>query len=110
MTLLFWLLVGHAVCDYPLQGDFLARAKNPFNPIPGVPWYQALFWHALMHAGAVMLITHAWRFAVVEFCLHCVMDVMKCGYLGKKQAMAFNVDQGFHVGCKLLYAAVLTLI
>lgn len=33
------LLAGHALCDYPLQGDFLAKAKNRAAPLPGVPWY-----------------------------------------------------------------------
>jgi hypothetical protein len=28
------LFAGHALCDYPLQGDFLARGKNHCNPIP----------------------------------------------------------------------------
>jgi hypothetical protein len=46
MTLFFWLLVGHAIADYPLQGDFLAKAKNYTLAIPGIPWQQALFWHA----------------------------------------------------------------
>ena len=36
--ILFWLMVGHALADYPLQGDFLAKAKNRTAPIPGVPW------------------------------------------------------------------------
>lgn len=33
------LVAGHALADYPLQGDFLARAKNRAAPIPGVPWF-----------------------------------------------------------------------
>jgi hypothetical protein len=41
VALLFGALVAaHALCDYPLQGDFLARAKNRAAPIAGVPWYQ----------------------------------------------------------------------
>jgi hypothetical protein len=36
------LLVDHALADYPLQVDFLARAKNHAAPIPGISWYQAL--------------------------------------------------------------------
>ncbi|WP_312052289.1 hypothetical protein [Brevundimonas diminuta] len=49
------LIVAHVVCDYPLQGDFLAKAKSRFAPIPGVPWQQALGAHAIMHGGAVAL-------------------------------------------------------
>jgi len=29
MELLALLLISHAVCDYPLQGEFLAKFKNP---------------------------------------------------------------------------------
>lgn len=34
------LVAGHALADYPLQGDFLARAKNRTAPIAGFPWWQ----------------------------------------------------------------------
>ena len=29
MEALVWMLIGHAVADYPLQGDWLSKAKNP---------------------------------------------------------------------------------
>ena len=51
------LLAAHALCDYPLQGDFLAKAKNPAQPIPGVPWWCAMAAHCAIHAGAVLLVT-----------------------------------------------------
>jgi len=28
------LFAGHALCDYPLQGNFLAKGKNHRNPHP----------------------------------------------------------------------------
>ena len=40
LTLLILLLVAHALADYPLQGDFLAKAK--FGTIPGIPGWYAL--------------------------------------------------------------------
>ena len=51
--LLWLLLCGHALCDYPLQGDFLARGKNHTDPIPGIPWVHCLVAHALIHGGMV---------------------------------------------------------
>lgn len=55
---LFGLLVfGHMLGDYPLQGDFLSKAKNRYAPIAGVPWYQALGAHSAIHAGFVGIIT-----------------------------------------------------
>ncbi len=35
IEILFWLFVAHAVCDYPLQGDFLAKAKNQMAVVRG---------------------------------------------------------------------------
>lgn len=95
------LLVGHAVCDYPLQGDFLARAKNRTAAIPGTPWWQALGAHALIHAGAVAAITGLWWLGVAEFFAHAVTDDAKC-----RGQLTFNQDQAIHAGCKLAWAAI----
>lgn len=95
MTLLL-LLAAHGVCDYPLQGDFLAKGKNHKMPLPGVPWYQCLIWHSMIHAGAVALITGSLALGIAEFAVHCLIDYGKCsGWFG------FNTDQAFHVACKV---------
>lgn len=101
MTLLFALLVWHALADYPLQGDFLAKAKNRFAPVPGVPWYHALGAHALIHAGGVLVITGNLWFALFELVAHAFIDDQKCS--GK---ITFNHDQLFHVTCKVIYVLV----
>jgi hypothetical protein len=95
------LVAGHALCDYPLQGDFLARAKNRAAPLPGVPWYQALGSHAAIHGGAVALITGVPMLGLCEAALHAFIDDLKCtGRIG------FNADQALHVVCKAVWAAV----
>ena len=38
IQILGFLLAAHALADYPLQGDFLSKAKNRFAPLIGVPW------------------------------------------------------------------------
>lgn len=101
LELSFALPIAHAICDYPLQGDFLARAKNHKQPIPGVPFYQALCAHALMHGGAVWLLTGFWWLGVMEIAAHALIDYAKCdGRIG------FNVDQGLHVVCKGAYVLI----
>lgn len=101
-VLFFWLLVGHAVADYPLQGDFLAKAKNHRAPLVGIPWQQALFWHSLMHAGAVALITGSVWAAGFELVVHICIDWLKCdGHT------SFNQDQLLHILCKIGYAIIL---
>lgn len=98
------LLIGHVVCDYPLQGDFLAKAKNHTAPIPGFPWYQAMFAHCLMHAGSVMLITHSWQLGLFEFVAHWGIDWLKCD-----GETTLNQDQVLHWMCKLLWVLLASL-
>lgn len=95
---LFLLLAGHALADYPLQGDFLAKAKNRAAPIPGVPFWQALGAHALIHGGVVALVTGVWWLGVLEFAAHALIDDAKC-----TSKIGFNGDQILHVLCKLAW-------
>lgn len=100
MKKLFLLLAAHALCDYPLQGDFLARGKNHKAPLPGVPWYQCLAAHALIHGGAVSLITGSLGLGIAETLAHAAIDY------GKSTGLyGFDADQALHVGCKLIWAA-----
>lgn len=106
MNLLFYLLVAHAVCDYPLQGPFLSQAKNYRNQIPGVPFWQALVAHAVIHGGAVMLLTSSLYLGLLEVVLHTAIDHAKCmGWFGEDEN-AFNVDQFLHVLSKTVYVVL----
>jgi hypothetical protein len=100
--ILFLLVFGHALCDYPLQGPFLSSAKNRFNPVPGCPWYQCMAAHCLIHAGAVYLVTGSLLLAALEFMAHVVIDDCKCAGL-----FDFNVDQGLHILCKVAFVGLL---
>ena len=103
--LLFWLLVGHALAHYPLQGDFLSRSKSHVNPVcaangQAFPWWIALASHSLIHAGAVALITGSVLLGIAEFVLHFAIDRSTSsgrtgGYIG---------DQALHVACKIVWA------
>ncbi|AGG91233.1 MULTISPECIES: DUF3307 domain-containing protein [unclassified Sulfitobacter] len=98
------LVAGHALCDYPLQGEFLANGKNHRAPIPGAPWYQLLAAHSAIHAGAVFLITGSLTLALLEFAAHTAIDYTKCD--GK---IGFNADQALHILCKVIWVAALAL-
>lgn len=99
--LLILLAFGHFLADYPLQGDFLAKAKNPTAPIPGVPWWQAMAAHCGIHAGIVYVLTSCWLLALIEFCIHAITDNAKC-----RGWISFNRDQFIHLACKVLYAFI----
>lgn len=102
---LFGLMVfGHMLADYPLQGDFLARAKNRFNPIPGVPWFDALLAHSVIHGGIVGLITGSVWLAIAETVIHALIDDTKC-----RGWISYRVDQLLHIACKILWALLVTI-
>jgi len=99
---MFGLLVFcHALADYPLQGDFLAKAKNHTAPIPGVPWYQALLAHSAIHAGLVGLVTGSLFLAVAELVVHAWTDHAKC-----KGKIDFDEDQFTHILCKIVWVFI----
>lgn len=99
--LLALLIFAHAVADYPLQGEFLAKAKSRTMPIPGFPWWQALTAHAVIHGGFVFVITGSLGLGAAELVMHWITDDLKCrGKLG------INTDQAIHVICKIIWAAI----
>lgn len=93
------LVIAHALADYPLQGDFLSKAKNRTAPIPGVPWWQAMAAHCVIQAGAVWIVTGLWWCAALELAIHFLTDDAKC-----RGRISFNQDQAIHIGCKLVWA------
>lgn len=106
LQLLAYMLAAHALCDYPLQGDWLSKAKNPtLDLVPGeIVWPLALTSHALIQAAAVQLITGSWLLGGVEFVAHWLIDYSKC-----KKLFGYNADQLLHIGCKVAYAALLLI-
>lgn len=103
--LLFLLLAAHALADYPLQGDFLAQAKNRNTPIGKIFWPHALFAHSMIHGGFVLLLTGLLPLAIGEVIIHGVTDALKCD--GK---ISLNADQFVHVFCKVCWATATVLI
>ncbi len=106
MTLVFWLLVAHFVADYPLQGDTTAREKNRHARTPlqqHVPWYYWLTAHALMHGGAVALVTGSAALGAAETLAHWLIDFGKC-----ERWFSIHVDQALHLACKALWLYLAT--
>lgn len=99
-TLLFLLIFAHMLADYPLQGDFLATAKNRNTPLGKLFWPHALGAHATIHGGFVFLLTGSLTFALGEIVLHAFIDWAKC-----EGRISLNVDQALHLTCKIAWAA-----
>lgn len=99
--LMFWLLVAHALCDFPLQNDYLSRAKNAWGGAPEWPW--CLGAHALIQGGGVAYVTDSIVLGVAEVVMHALIDYAKCG-----KAITYSQDQAAHIGCKVLWLALLS--
>lgn len=104
MTLFFQFLVGHALGDYVFQRDIMARSKSRHADIfktagPGFPaWYYWLASHALVHGGAVFIVSGSMLLGAVETVLHFLIDYSKCEHW-----INLHVDQALHILCKLAY-------
>jgi len=105
------MFIGHVLADYPLQGEFIANGKNrnldhkklfSEGTAPLFLWVHAMTAHCLIQAGFVWLITGSAVLAIVEFVVHWIIDFVRCeGWI------SFNVDQGLHFACKVIYAVLL---
>lgn len=98
-SLLFWLLVGHALADYVFQTDMMRKLKYPSASHPGGgPWWFWMSAHALTHAGATALATGGRvDVGLMEFAGHFMIDSFpeRNPYL----------DQALHVIAKIAWAA-----
>lgn len=82
----------HFVCDYPLQGDFLAKYKARWvNDGPNKIWLHCITAHSAIHALPVLLITGSLGLGAFMFVTHWIIDTLKCE--GK---ISLNMDQFLH--------------
>lgn len=96
-AIIFLLCAGHALCDYPLQGQFLSDAKNR-HINTGKGWWRDMLAHCLIQSGMVLLITGSLWFAIAELAIHYATDCAKCeGWISS------GVDQSIHYACKVLW-------
>jgi hypothetical protein len=93
----FMLVCGHALGDYALQNDFVAKNKARKGSIPGF-WPYVLGSHALMHGMLVTIATGSTLLGMAETLAHALIDFGKCeGWFG------INTDQLLHLGCKAVW-------
>ncbi len=102
------LFTAHLICDFVLQTDAFCEQKNKLKG-KGVA-YQLI--HALLHAILAYVFVAQWSLwwiAVVVFCSHFVIDIVK-SLLKRPDSMAlFLVDQLFHVSILALLSYYIAL-
>ncbi len=101
-TILFLMLAGHALCDYPLQGQFLAEGKNRHTELGKIYWFHALTAHALIHGGMITIITGRLDLGIAETIIHWLTDWLKC-----ENMISLNTDQAIHVLCKIIWVLII---
>lgn len=96
--MLFLLIAAHALCDYALQTEWMSEAKNHRHHMGRGVWPMVLASHALIHGGAVALLTGSALLGVAETLAHAAIDYAKC-----EQKIDFKTDQALHLTCKLTW-------
>ena len=99
--LLFLLIAGHALADFPLQPSFLAESKNRYSTLGTILWPYALSAHALIHGGFVAVLTGSAVLGVAETVTHWITDWLKCG-----NRIGLAADQAVHIACKVAWFLV----
>ncbi len=101
-ALFFAFAIAHALADFPLQGDYLARMKRRDQVSTPSEWIISLTAHSLVQAGGVWIVSGSPLLGAVELCLHWLID------LGKGEGkFGYVTDQVLHLACKLAYVIVL---
>lgn len=100
----FTLLFAHFLMDFPLQGNYLAKAKSRVEAT-NRDWIYHLGAHAFLHAFPVYLILGVWWIAALEFVAHFAIDDAKC-----RGELTLIQDQGLHIGCKVLWVMLAVFI
>ena len=105
----WWLLVTHALCDFSLQTDIMAKCKSrhyraepPTNQRHFPCWPFWLSAHALIWGGGVALVLGPMA-GVIGAVAHWFTDFAKC-----ESRIGVIADQGLHlatlVGLTVLFA------
>ncbi len=102
-ALFFAFAIAHALADFPLQGDYLARMKRRDQSETPSEWIIPLTAHSLVHAGAVWIVCGSPLLAAAELCLHWLIDLAK-----GEGKFGYATDQALHLTCKATYVILLT--
>ncbi len=109
--LFFKLMIAHALADFSLQGDAMAKFKNRHKKPDNIPPGQKLmpcwgYWltaHALISGGAVYAVTGNLTCGIAETVFHWLIDFAKCENWTNP-----NSDQALHLVCRVGYLLFIT--
>lgn len=102
LTVLFFLIIGHFLCDFPWQNDYLAINKFPIvrghiNPV----WKWCMTAHCAIHMLPVMLVTQNIYYGLIMFVSHFIIDYAKC-----RDRITYDTDQILHLAVVFWIAVI----
>ena len=93
----------HALADFPLQGDYIAKQKVRRHADDDSVWIVVLTAHCVIHAGGVWLVSGSLALGCVELILHALIDFGK-----GEEKYGLVADQLMHVSCKAAYVLLMS--
>lgn len=105
IEVILWIILGHYIADYPLQGDFLAQTKGKY--------FYSLLAHSIIYGLSIALVFKLlglfaiWK-AFVLVVIHIIIDYKKATAKNKDKALAsyLYIDQGLHLIINFILAIV----
>ena len=96
MENILWLLLGHYILDYPLQGEFLAQTKGKY--------FYSLLAHSMIYGLGMALVLNllgvfaTWK-AILLVGSHIIIDYKKATAKNKDKALTtyLYIDQFLHI-------------
>lgn len=101
MQVLFWLLCVHALTDFSLQTDAMAKGKNRHVSTSPVGWPYWLTAHVLIAGGGVGLVLGSPLIGALYALSHWVTDWAKC-----EGRTTIHIDQAIHLAILGVLAVV----
>lgn len=111
LELFIHLIMGHALADFALQSEAMAKGKNFSRPVdlskippgqtPMVVWPYWMMSHCLIHGGMVVMITGSLPLGIIEAVAHWWIDCAKCMNL-----TGIHTDQALHFLCKVFWVVL----
>ena len=108
-TVLYLLIMGHAIADFALQSNEMRKGKNRNHPPENVPpgqtpatvWVYWLTAHSMIHAAVVLIITGNVFLSIGELIAHLVIDFFKC-----ENELTVHQDQALHLAFNVIWAVI----
>jgi len=107
------LIFAHAIADFLLQPDKMAKYKSSHTPPsknlipkgedPQSFWIHFLLAHAMINGAAIYALTSIAWMAFVEIFVHAYIDYQKC-----ESKISIHQDQLLHLLSKIIYILILS--